>query len=289
MNGIVFDIQRFCTHDGPGIRTTVFLKGCPLKCRWCHNPESKKMAAELLFSPNMCIDCGNCDRVCPKEDVRSILSGSAREDCGECLSCADVCDSGTIKLSGREMSVQDVMTEVLKDADFYDECGGLTISGGEPLLQSDFTIELAKAAREANITVCLETCGFAKSEDVQRAAEFVDLWLYDVKDTDSNRHLANTGVELDVIMRNLELLDSLGAVTVLRCILVKNDNDNIEHYSALAKIYNRLENCMGIELLPYHSLGNSKLEQLGIGTRQGDFELEEDEINAARKLLAERL
>ncbi len=290
MIGTVFDIQRFCTHDGPGIRTTVFLKGCPLRCVWCHNPESQKAGRQILFSPNICIDCKGCERVCPKGNAREILADVSRVDCSDCFACADACPTGAIKTVGREMTVEEVLDEVLKDVDFYESGkGGMTVSGGEPFSQCEFTAALIRQAKQRGLNICIETCGWAVRSELEKLLPFVDLWLWDVKDTDETRHSVNTGASLKTIIENLEFVDASGGATALRCVLAGGVNTDITHYSNLAKLYDRLANCRGIELLRCHSLGNSKLQQLGRQDLRPDFTPTSAQLELACEILGDRV
>ncbi len=169
--GMIYDIQKFCVHDGPGIRTTVFMKGCPLRCLWCHNPESQSSKKELFFSPEKCIDCKECEKICGFGNPRDILSGKNRK-CADCLKCAEVCNSGSITVVGREMTVEQVMKEVLKDRTFYNESGGgVTVSGGEPLFQTEFVIELLQALKRFQVHSCIETSGYGDKYKVVNFAE----------------------------------------------------------------------------------------------------------------------
>ena len=267
VQGLVFDIQRYSLHDGPGIRTTVFLKGCPLRCVWCHNPESKAYGSELFFTPSLCIDCGSCDEVCENGAPRVNLSRRADGDsaCVLCLRCGHTCPSGAIQQVGREMTVEEVLDEVEKDRVFYEESGGgLTLSGGEPMAQFNFTRELLRGARSRGIDTCLETCGIGSEENYKAILPLVDLFLWDVKDTDANRHVENTGVSLKPALDNLACVDARDGKTLLRCILIEGVNLTDEHIDSVALLFSRLSNAVGVELLPYHPLGGSKFEQLGI-------------------------
>jgi pyruvate formate lyase activating enzyme len=266
-SGLVSDIQRFCTHDGPGIRTTVFLKGCPLDCFWCHNPESKSFAPGLLYTAHLCIACGYCVECCP-EHAHSIFNDEHHFDrtrCRECLACAGECYTGALEQVGREMTAAQVVAVAEKDRAFYEESGGgLTLSGGEPAAQPEFALEICHLAKAAGISVCIETCGFGPAERFFSLAPHVDLFLWDLKDTDEARHLASTGAVLAPILENLRRVDRAGGTTVLRCVLIPDVNLNQQHLDGVAAVFRSLANCGGIELLAYHPLGASKLERLGI-------------------------
>lgn len=290
--GVVFDIQRFCTHDGPGIRTTVFLKGCALDCKWCHNPESKNPHRELFYNPGLCIACGRCVEVCP-EHGHSIEGGHTldRSNCTLCMSCADACPALALETTGKEMTAEQVLAEVEKDRVFYEESGGgVTLSGGEPMIQFEFTHAILTAARKAGLHTCLETSGFGPSERLLEIAPLVDLFLWDIKDTDPARHKANTGHPLDPIIRNLSAVDKAGAQTILRCILLNGINLDEQHLDRLLKIRAGLKHCRKIELLPYHSLGDSKHARLGHSHQSNpEWIPSEDQIAWARAYLQDNL
>lgn len=290
--GIVFDIQRFCTHDGPGIRTVVFLKGCPLNCWWCHNPESKESHREIFYNPSVCIKCGSCVAACP-HGAHRILAGVHEFDrsaCKVCMQCADRCFAGAIEGVGRIMSPADVIMEAEKDRAFYDESGGgITLSGGEPMAQFEFSLELLRLARKSGIGACIETSGFAAEERFRKIIPLVDLFFWDIKDSDDDRHRANTGISLAPIIQNLRTVDAEGGRTVMRCILISGVNLNHPHLDGIASIFGSLRHCLGIELMPYHSFGGSKYEKLGI-TRPDDAGRTPtaDEMREARDYLIER-
>lgn len=265
--GMVYEIQPFCTHDGPGIRTTVFLKGCPLNCLWCHNPEGRSPNQQLFYASGLCISCGRCAQHCPSE-AHHIEDGThsfSRESCELCFNCVEACPAGALEACGNPMTVDDVMGRVLKDRAFFEASGGgLTLSGGEPSYQADFAEALLSSAKSAGIHTCVETSGCGSEETFRRLMPHVDLFLWDIKDTDEKRHLANTGVELSPILANLRLMDSLGAKTILRCILVKGLNLNDEHIDRIASISSELTNCLGVEFLPYNDLAGGKASRLGM-------------------------
>lgn len=266
MKGTVFNIQRFSLYDGPGIRTVVFLKGCPLSCIWCHNPEGKKREKQVLFNENKCIGCMECASVCP-ETLHRLCDGYhvfMRGECRACGRCTDACCSGALSMAGREMTADEVMREVLRDLPFYGESGGgLTLSGGEPLMQGEFSVELLRLAREAGISTCVETCGFADTDVIRRAAKYTDVFYFDYKATDEAEHRRLCGVGLDVIMKNLSVLDEAGANVTLRCPIVPGANYTPEHILGIAETAKRYDCVKEIHLEPYHDLGVSKSAQLG--------------------------
>ena len=265
--GLIFDIQRFSLHDGPGIRTTVFLKGCPLRCLWCHNPESQDPRGELSFQPEKCVGCGFCTRVCPHGCHRTDEAGRRvldRAACVRCGRCAVECYAGALAFIGRACTVEQVLDDVLRDRAFYETSGGgMTLSGGEPLMQFAFTRGLLAAARAAGIHTCIETCGFAPAAHVEAIVPLTDLVYYDYKESDPARHEPFTGAPLAPILDNLALLDRLGARLVLRCPLVPGLNARDDHLRAIAAIANRHRRIEAIHLLPYHPLGRGKAERLG--------------------------
>ena len=274
MLGSIFDIQRFCIHDGPGIRTTVFVKGCPLRCQWCHNPESQKREPSLAYYDGKCIACGACVSACEQKchtlEVDDLAQGRPkhkidREKCIKCGICAKACIADALELLGRRTSLDDVMSEVLRDKMFYKNSGGgMTVSGGEPLMQSEFLLALLKSAKKQGIHTCIETCGFAAAETVESIVPYTDLFLYDIKETDPKRHKELTGAPLDVIISNLKLIDGLGAKTVLRCPLIPEKNLRDDHLYGIARLASKLKNVTEINVMAYHTLGSSKYEALSL-------------------------
>jgi len=269
--GRIFEIQRFSIHDGPGIRTTVFLQGCPLRCVWCHNPEGRASSPLLSFQPDKCVGCGYCFRVCPRS-AHQMLDGAHvldRERCAACGSCAAECYARALELVGGEATVEEVLTEVLADRPFYETSGGgMTLSGGEPLIQIDFAAALLRAARRENLHCCVETCGFVPFFRLEGVLPFVDLFLYDLKDMDDGRHVEFTGGSSARIIENLGRLHDRGACIRLRLPLIPGYNDRDDHFAAVADLVHSLPGLAGVELMPYHRLGTSKLPRFGL--EQGD-------------------
>ena len=280
MQGLVFDLKKFAIHDGPGIRTTVFLKGCPLNCVWCHNPESIDRNPEIFFAPEKCIGCRECVQNCPQH-AHSIYENQhiyARDLCTVCGKCTQTCYSGALEIVGRSRTVTQVMDEVLRDRAFYETSGGgFTISGGEPMFQFDFTQALLKAAKLQQLHTCLDTSGFAPLWQYEQLLDFVDIFLYDIKETDAEQHLEWVGVPNTPILKNLVHIDQAGKKIILRCPIVPELNDRDDHFEKIAEIANQLKNLIRVDVLPYHPLGESKKIRLGkVGTLPpGTFPAEE--------------
>ena len=266
-SAIIFDIQRASLHDGPGIRTTVFLKGCPLNCLWCHNPEGTSTTRQLFFHPDQCTRCGDCAQVCP-EKVHHFVNGSHSIDydkCTWCGKCVEACNFNALKLVGQEMTVDEVMAEVMADMDFYTNSGGgVTLSGGEPLFQFEFAKAVLKRSKELGLNTCVETSGFVSPFKFKQLLPFIDVLLFDYKMTDSEEHYNYTGVPNQAILENLNAAYRYGTSIILRCPIIPEINDNDWHFNAIAELNEKYPKLKAIELLPYHDMGNSKRISLGI-------------------------
>jgi pyruvate formate lyase activating enzyme len=263
---MILDIHRSALHDGPGIRTTVFLKGCPLHCQWCHNPESVSSSREIAFFRDKCILCGACAEACP-EHAHKIENGQhifERSLCRLSGKCVEACLYGALTMTGRKMKDVEVIELVLRDKAYYDESGGgLTLSGGEPMHQFAFTLSVMKMAKASVIHTCLDTSGYAPVNQFEKILPYVDLFLYDIKASDTVLHKEITGVSNDLIWQNFEFLYNHNAAIELRCPLVPGNNDQEYHLERLREIRLRYQNVRALTIMPFHNTARSKYERYG--------------------------
>lgn len=264
MKGLVFRIQRFCLHDGPGIRTTVFLKGCPLHCVWCHNPEGQDSHIQLLYDAARCTSCGACAAACPSNSRTPQHFAPNRSLCTACGKCVSVCPMQANSIAGMYMQAEDVLTSVLRDRNFFKASGGgMTLSGGEPSVQSSFSLELLRLGRRAELDLCIETAGCGSSAFYEQAAALGCRFLFDLKCMDPQRHLSLVGMHLKPILENLEHLMTQKAPIVLRLPLIPSCNDSALDTAAMRTFLStqrgRFET---VQILPYHPLGESKAKKL---------------------------
>lgn len=264
--GLIFDIQRYSIHDGPGIRTTVFCKGCRLSCWWCHNPEGLSFDPELMLWSDRCIGCQTCVSVCPNSAI--FVANSAiitdRSKCEVCGSCAERCPANAREIVGKRVSVGELMKEVQKDVPFYEDSGGgVTVSGGEPLEQPVLLNAFLSACKKEGMHTTLNTNGYAETEVVMKVSENVDLFTYDLKSMDDGMHRLYTGVSNELILTNLERLDSLGKRIFVRFPLIPGVNSDEGNVDAMLKFVSALKNVEEIGILPYHKLGVEKARRLG--------------------------
>lgn len=272
--GTISRIARYSIHDGPGIRTTVFFKGCPLRCWWCHSPESQQPGPQLALKPDRCVRCGACVDACP-EHAASLGPGGPSTDralCRSCGACAALCPSGAREITGVEMTVDAVMAEIEKDVVFFEQSGGgVTFSGGEPLVQPDFLEAVLRRARAAALHTAVDTCGYAEASSLARVIDHTNLFLFDLKAIDEARHVEITGVSNRPILDNLRLLTSAGAAVRVRFPLVSGVNDDSGDVETLAAFVKDI-GLFHVDVLPYHRAGLAKYERYGLDCRLPDLQ-----------------
>ena len=298
--GHLYDIQEYSVHDGPGIRTTVYLKGCPLKCLWCHSPESQTFTDELAYMKLRCVgveDCGACLRVCQHQAIalcepeKSVLDDTVyltkirvlRDRCTQCMECAKACNAEALFCDGYDMTVGEVFARVMKDKLFFGEDGGVTISGGEAMSQPEFTYALAKMCKEAGISVCLDTTGYCSFELLEKMIPVTDLFLYDLKHMDSAKHKSFTGVPNELILENARRLAAAGGKLQVRVPVIPKLNGGMENIRATAAFCKELGDAVTlVQVLPYHRMGIAKYERLDLPYRLVNVDPPEDEYMNAR-------
>lgn len=284
----IFNIQKYNVYDGPGIRTLVFFKGCPLRCKWCSNPEGLEQKYNIMFKKDLCVNCGACVSVCPK-NIHSISSNFKHVidrsiNCIGCGKCVEVCNQYALSLVGQHKSVSELLEIIEEDRIFYETSGGgVTLGGGEVLMQADVAAELLKACKEEGINTAIETCGYAKRESLLKVAEFTDLFLFDLKHVDSERHYQLTGVHNEIILENLKEIITKGYDVKIRMPMLKGINSSqseIEGILNFLSPFKDYKNLKGIDLLPYHKLGVNKYSQLDRNYEiEGDPSLTQEDLD----------
>ncbi|MCK5299134.1 MAG: glycyl-radical enzyme activating protein [Candidatus Heimdallarchaeota archaeon] len=291
MKGLIYDIQRFAIHDGPGIRTLVYMKGCPLKCLWCSTPQTQKSSPEILYIEPNCKKCLHCVDECPKKAIKFTDKEKIKIDrklCNTCGQCVDTCPNQALKLVGDQRTVEELYKDVMKDNPFYRRSnGGVTIGGGEPTMQHEFVRALLQKCKETYMHTAMETCGYVKWESLEKILDLVDLLYFDIKHMNLNAHKKLTGVSNELILENARKASKMRTI-IIRIPLIPGYNDSEENILKTAKFAAELgENLLRIELLPYHKFGTRTYEQLGREYELKDLEPPNEEYMIKLKKLIE--
>ncbi len=290
MHGYIFDIKHFAVHDGDGIRTTVFMKGCSMKCIWCHNPESICSHHQLGYLAHKCAHCGRCAEVCPN-GAHTLDAGHThhfdRTKCLYCGKCEAACRSKALTLYGKHVSAEEIMPDIMKDVDFYESTGGgVTLSGGEALLQKEFCLELLKLAKAEGLNTAVDTCGFVGVKTFEDVLPYVDTFLYDLKHMDSEAHRRLTGQPNELILDNLRMITEKGAKIEIRMPLVPDHNDSPENLHAMGRFLKDLKGITRIKVLPYHEFARTKYTSLGMEDTMPRVRIpDNDDLKAAVDIL----
>lgn len=292
LTGKIFNIQHFSTEDGPGVRTTVFFQGCPLRCLWCANPESQKAVPQLAHRAPVCIKCGTCIRACPNGalQVRDGKVAVDRKLCQSCGTCVSVCPSKAMFFYGSEKTIDEVFRDVMKDAGFYRDCeGGVTASGGECMLQAEFVAELFRRCKAEGIHTTLDTCGQFPEEKLASVLPYTDLVLFDLKHMDSEAHKRYTGFDNSGILRNLTAIVRSGTAVYIRIPVIPGYNDSEENLIATAEYVWALDPTLHVDLLPYHRFGESKYAMLDMAyPLSGVVSPTDEQMQGYRRIFTER-
>ena len=295
-NAFIFNVQKYNMYDGPGIRTIVFFKGCPLRCKWCANPEGLERKYQVMFKKNSCVHCGRCVSVCPAGIHK--LSENAEHyvcrntDCIGCRKCTEVCPQNALEITGQQKTIQELLQIVKEDAAFYEMSGGgVTLGGGECTAQAEPARELLAACKAEGINTAIETCGHVKTEKLLQIAEYVDLFLFDIKHMDPKRHNELTGIGNELILHNLQELLKRGYRVKVRMPLLKGINDSREEFEKVIAFllpFRDDANFQGVDLLPYHKMGVGKYSQLDKPYPiEGDPSLSEQDLDRIEQWLKE--
>jgi len=290
VTGTVFNIQRYSIDDGPGIRTTVFFKGCPLSCVWCSNPESQNLTPELMHRDSLCKRCYRCVAACPEGAISVGSDGIVidRDACTVCGDCVDACPHDAMRITGKQMTVDEVFAVLERDADFYEDSGGgITLSGGEVLLQPDFAAAILKRCREAGFHTCVDTSGQGSLEAVRRIIPYTDLFYFDIKHIDPKIHRAQAGRSNEAILRNFQEVAASGVPLVVRVPVVPGFNDTSDAISDIAEMVATHAPGATVDLLPYHRYGQQKYDMLGLDYELAAAETPSQEFMQAARNIAE--